>query len=120
MTPEVRNLFSSPMPQGEGEVFHPLLEGGSFRLESITSRGEASPEGFWYDQPNAEWVLLVRGSARLAFEKREIKDLRAGDYLFIPAHQRHRVESVSEDALWLALHVSGDDLKSDNPSRDAQ
>jgi cupin 2 domain-containing protein len=114
MTPEVRNLFASPMPKGEGEVFEPLLEGGSFRLEAITSRGEASPEGFWYDQSDDEWVFLVRGNARLGFEKQGILNLRAGDYLLIPAHRRHRVESVSDDALWMALHVCSDDLKSDN------
>jgi cupin 2 domain-containing protein len=30
--------------------------------------------------------------------------LKAGDHLRIPAHLRHRVASVSDDALWLAVH----------------
>lgn len=54
MIPEVRNLFEPSFPEGWGEVFRTLLEGGAFRLESITSHGEVSPEGFWYDQPGAE------------------------------------------------------------------
>lgn len=107
MTPEVRNLFSAPLPEGEGEIFQKVLEGGSFRLESITSRGEPSPEGFWYDQPDPEWVILFAGSACVAFGNGETLDLEAGDYLLIPSHLRHRVESVSEDALWLALHFRG-------------
>jgi len=30
--------------------------------------------------------------------------LKAGDWIAIPAHSRHRVESTSADALWLAVH----------------
>jgi cupin 2 domain-containing protein len=120
MIPEVRNLFTAALPDTGGEVFQKLLEGDSFRLESITSRGTASDEGFWYDQSLAEWVLLLKGSARLAFEDQGVLDLRAGDYLFIPPRRRHRVESVSENALWLALHVTEGDLKSDNPAGVAQ
>ena len=120
MSPELNNLFTAPLPEGEGEVFRKLLEGGSFRLEAITSRGSASPEGFWYDQPHPEWVLLVRGSASLEFDEQEKVDLVSGDYLLIPAHFRHRVSSVSSDALWLALHVRGHDLKSDNAVADGQ
>jgi cupin 2 domain-containing protein len=104
MIPEVRNLFTAPLPETEGEVFRKLLEGGSFRLEAITSRGAASPEGSWYDQPHPEWVLLVRGSASLEFDADEKVDLVSGDHLLIPARCRHRVSSVSSDALWLALH----------------
>ena len=107
MTPEVRNLFSAPLPEGEGEIFQKVLEGGSFRLESIVSLGEPSPEGFWYDQPDPEWVILFAGSACLAFATGETLALKAGDYLLIPSHLRHRVESVSGDALWLALHFTG-------------
>ena len=28
-----------------------------------------------------------------------------GDFLLLPAHVRHRVEQVSGDAVWLALHL---------------
>ena len=34
--------------------------------------------------------------------------LRAGDWVSLPARCRHRVESVSDDALWLAVHGRGD------------
>jgi cupin 2 domain-containing protein len=120
MIPEVRNLFTAELPDGTGEVFLKLLEGGSFRLESITSLGSASPEGYWYDQPDAEWVLLLRGHASLEFDQKEMIDLVSGDYLLIPAHCRHRVSSVSVDAVWLTLHVPGHDLKSGNLVTDGQ
>jgi len=105
MTPEIRNLFTASLPKGEGEVFQKLLEGGSFRLESIHSYGQPTPEGFWYDQVGAEWVLLARGSARIEFEGEGMLDLQSGDHLLIPAHCRHRVESTSGNAVWLALHA---------------
>lgn len=115
MTPTVQNLFHPTDPEGSREVVELLLQGESFRLESIRSYGEPSPEGFWYDQADSEWVILLQGTALLAFEHGESEELRAGDYLLIPARRRHRVESVSQDAAWLALHVTGNDLNSDNP-----
>jgi cupin 2 domain-containing protein len=54
-----------------------------------------------------EWVLLARGEAVLRFENGEPIPLKAGDHLLIPARQKHRVESTSADALWLALHFKG-------------
>jgi cupin 2 domain-containing protein len=105
MKPVVRNLFEKTPSSAVGEVIQPLLDGTSFRLESIHSYGQPSPEGFWYDQPGDEWVLLAHGSARLEFELEEMIDLKPGDHLLIPAHCRHRVASVSGDAVWLALHA---------------
>jgi cupin 2 domain-containing protein len=106
MTPEVRNLFASAFSDAEGEVFHKLLEGGSFRLESITSLGTASAKGVWYDQSHPEWVLLAKGTAALEFDGGLKIDLMTGDYLLIPQGCRHRVSMASDDAVWLALHVT--------------
>lgn len=108
MIPVVRNLFApSAMAenprQREAEEVRPLIQAESFRLEHLVSHGQASPPGFWYDQPEDEWVLLLRGRAMLAFEAGTL-DLVAGDSLTIPARLRHRVESASKDAVWLALH----------------
>ena len=35
------------------------------RVERIVSSGHCSPEGFWYDQDEQEWVPLLQGAARL-------------------------------------------------------
>jgi len=104
MKPIVQNLFAQTSSfKGEEEV-NLLLVGQSFNLESIHSYGQPSPKEFWYNQPRDEWVLLARGTARIEFELEGMMDLKTGDYLLIPAHCRHRIPSVSSDAVWLALH----------------
>lgn len=90
------------------ETITALIDHPAFTLEHIVSRGAASPEGFWYDQDRPEWVLLLHGEAALRFESGETRQLVAGEHLVIPAHCRHRVESCSPDALWLALHYQDD------------
>jgi cupin 2 domain-containing protein len=77
------------------------------RIERIVSTGQASPPGFWYDQPWDEWVALLAGAARLRFENEPgDRELCPGDHVFIPAHARHRVEwtSAQPPTLWLAVH----------------
>ncbi|GAT31790.1 cupin 2 domain-containing protein [Terrimicrobium sacchariphilum] len=95
-----------PLHPGATEEFRQLLDGNSFRLEHIISHGECSPPGFWYDQEQEEWVTLLRGEATLAFDDGARQTMSPGDAVLIPAHRRHRVESVSVDAVWLALHFS--------------
>lgn len=76
-------------------------------IERIVSRGHASPEGFWYDQEKDEFVLVVKGSAGLKLENEDdIVVLKAGDYLNIGAHVRHRVEWTDStcETIWLAVH----------------
>ena len=104
MPPVVKNLMESP--PAETETFQTLLDHPGIRLERILSNGQASEEGFWYDQKNPEWVMLVRGDAVLRFDPGGDAPLKTGDFLLIPANTRHRVESVSADAVWLALHFS--------------
>lgn len=102
--PKTANLFD-PQPAGEKtERFISILRRPGFNLEYIVSHGQASEPGFWYDQDDAEWVLLVRGHAVLEFPNHELVDLKAGDFLLIPARTKHRVDYCSDDALWLALH----------------
>lgn len=68
------------------------------------SHGQSSPSGFWYDQEDDEWVIVLKGSAKLQFEDRTI-DMKPGDYVHIPAHQKHRVHWTTPDepTVWLAL-----------------
>jgi cupin 2 domain-containing protein len=103
MLPTPFNLFPAPEGRGE-ETIAPLLRTPFLNCEHIVSRGQASPRGFWYDQMDPEWILLLRGTATLDFGGAGMLGLRAGDSLTIPAHAKHRVDEVSEDALWIALH----------------
>ena len=102
------NLFADLAAAAGAERFDRLLAAPGLRLERIVSTGQASPPGFWYDQPAAEWVVVLAGSAALRFEdEAEARRLGPGDHLFIAARRRHRVEATDPQAatVWLALHV---------------
>lgn len=91
---------------GKGEVFDELVRSGSMRMERIVSTGQASPPGFWYDQEQAEWVILLSGSAELQFaDETTPRCLGPGDYVNIAPHRRHRVNRTDphQPTIWLAL-----------------
>lgn len=100
----VTNLFQDIPEQLPEELTSVLADSSEIRIERIVSDGHASPEDFWYDQERNEWVLLLSGSAVLTIENKQV-ELKTGDHLFIPAHQRHRVESTSatEKTIWIAV-----------------
>lgn len=105
MLPKTQSLLSSAEGSvSTNEEFVTLVQKSSFHLEKIVSRGMPSADEFWYDQAQAEWVFLAQGEAVLEFWNEGKVTLSAGEYLLIPAHHKHRVESCSEDAVWLALH----------------
>ena len=96
-----------PLPQTEDEEhFEDLWKAGGVRVERIVSHGHSSPEGFWYDQEEDEWVVLLSGSAVLEIEGENApRTLQPGDWLLLPAHQRHRVAAtdLDEPTIWLAV-----------------
>ena len=109
MAPTVQNMFAEVPGTLPEERFEELVRGSRFRLERIISTGHITPAGQWYDQDHDEWVVVLRGAARLRFEhEAELVSLRPGDYLLIPAHCPHRVEwtDPSEPTVWLALHFT--------------
>ncbi|PJE79716.1 hypothetical protein CI610_01288 [invertebrate metagenome] len=101
------NLWTQIPSQIPKELFETLFHNHSIKIERIVSRGHVAPENEWYDQNKNEWVILLKGRAVLRIEdQRELVNMEAGDYLFIPAHQRHRVEwtEPEADSVWLAVH----------------
>ena len=101
------NVFADIPAALSAELFTPLLDAPNVRIERIVSLGHASPPGFWYDQPQAEWVIVLLGAAAILFEgEASPRTLRRGDYLHIPAHAKHRVAWTEADAptVWLAVH----------------
>jgi cupin 2 domain-containing protein len=104
---EIFDLFSK-LPNGiPDELFEEIVSTDLVRIERIVSDGHASPPGFWYDQEQNEWVMVLKGSAGLKFEGAEdILVLRTGDAINIPAHRKHRVEwtDPQEKTIWLAVH----------------
>lgn len=98
------NLFADIPADLADEVFEPLVQTPSLKLERIVSAEQMTPRE-WYDQERDEWVVLLSGSAGLLFEgEPEALVLGPGDYILIPAHRRHRVEWTEEKSVWLALH----------------
>ena len=63
-----------------------------------------SPEGFWYDQENDEFILLLQGEATLEFED-GMREMKAGDYLIIPKNCKHRIakSSLAPACVWLCV-----------------
>jgi len=102
------NLLSSLPAKLPDELTETLVEAKHIRIERIVSQGHASSYGFWYDQSENEFVLLVQGAARLRFED-SVVEMMPGDWLNIPAHQRHRVEWAAPDekTVWLAVFYEG-------------
>ncbi len=98
------NLLSGIPATVPEEITAVLLSGSGLRIERIISHGHSSPEGFWYDQSEDEWVLVLKGAARLEFEGRTL-EMRPGDSVNIHAHEKHRVAWTSPDepTVWLAV-----------------
>jgi len=107
MTAAGGNLFAGIPPRLADEEITTLLASAGLRIERIVSRGQASPPGFWYDQPQAEWVIVLAGRAELRFDDGGTTTrMEPGDWLHIPAHRRHRVEwtDPAQATIWLAVH----------------
>ena len=54
------NLLASLPRCLDAEQIVTLVANENLRIERIVSTGQASPPGFWYDQPWAEWVPVSR------------------------------------------------------------
>jgi cupin 2 domain-containing protein len=102
----MKNFFVDVPENLRDELIEIVLQASNFSLERIVSRGHCSPEGFWYDQDDNEWVILLKGGAHLRFADQEDAIILApGDYLHIDRGRRHRVEwtDPGQDTVWLAL-----------------
>jgi cupin 2 domain-containing protein len=100
------NIYSDIPERMPEEFFETLAISDKVRVERIVSDSHSSPEGFWYDQKENEWVMVVRGGAALRFEgEEELVVLKEGDWVRISAHVRHRVEwtNAGEKTVWLAV-----------------
>lgn len=107
-TPMRGNIHKNIPDASGGEVFQDIAVMASAegaRVERIVSDGQSSPPGFWYDQDWDEWVLVLTGGAELELaESGGVERLAPGDWLFLPAHCRHRVHGTQKGTVWLAVH----------------
>lgn len=105
MNIRVDNIYAGASADIGHETFLTLFESASLKIQRIVSHTHSSPAGFWYDQTEEEWVILLRGQATLEFADGKLAELKEGDYLAIPRHAKHRVQQTAPDTIWLAVHV---------------
>lgn len=101
------NLFDDLSAKLPAERIDVLLSAPGIRVERIVSTGHVTPPGEWYDQDTDEWVVVLRGRARLRIaSESDARDLYPGDHVLLRAHVRHRVEWTDDagPTVWLALH----------------
>jgi cupin 2 domain-containing protein len=98
----IGNLFADSASPVAGERFDVLLSHRNLVVERIVSSPDLTPSE--YVQSHDEWVVLLRGRARLDVAGDAV-ELKAGDYLFLPAGTAHTVKATFDDALWLAVHL---------------
>ena len=103
----IANLFADIPARLACEQITTLVSSPALRIERIVSRGQTSPPDVWFDQPQAEWVILLAGRAELRFEGEPAATrMEPGDWLHIPARRRHRVDwtDPAQATVWLAVH----------------
>lgn len=101
------NLFTADGRRDEDEKIDLLVTGQRLNVERIVSMGHTSPDGFWYDDARAEWVVLLSGAAVLEFEEGPTRhEMHPGDYVLIEPHCRHRVAWTHDETqtVWLAIY----------------
>ena len=110
MTVDTKNIFSGIRNQSPEEIFETIIKTNQFKIERIISNGQSTDKEKWYDQDVDEWVILLKGSAGLQFESNKEVIMKPGDYINIPAHQKHRVEwtDANEETIWLAIHYQNE------------
>ncbi len=104
---DLKNIFANMPGVFQGEVLEDILKTGHLKIERIISHGHSTEQGCWFDQVQNEWVIVLKGNAGLLFEGNDtVIEMGPGDYVNIPAHQKHRVEWTAPNAetVWLAIH----------------
>lgn len=91
-----QNIFTELPKDLSLEVFEQIGGNDKILIERIISKAHVTPEGQWYDQDRSEWVMILKGEAKLQFENCALIHLQVGDHIDIPAHCRHRVSWTNE------------------------
>lgn len=101
----MNNLFANIPTKLDAELIEILAQNQEVKIERIVSQGHSSPSTGWYDQDQDEWVILLQGQATLSFKHGVDIELKTGDHINIPAHQKHRVSWTQKDvqSIWLAV-----------------
>lgn len=98
------NVYTLTSEFSEHEVFTDLLKKDNIHIEKIISYGQTTPQGRPYLQAHDEWVLILKGQAKLKLADKE-HILEQGQYLLIPKNVKHWVTFTANPTIWLAIHI---------------
>ncbi len=96
------NIMQDLEPSASEEILKTIYSNKNIKIERIVSNGQISPQGFWYDQEEYEFVLLVEGNAVIEFENYKVS-LKKNDFIMIEPHKKHRITYTSKPAYWLCV-----------------
>lgn len=103
---ETFNLLSNIPLSSNQEIFETITQNNNIKIERIISYGQTTAKDYWYNQEDDEFVVIIKGNAKITYEDGEIFDLKKGDSLYIKAHQKHQVTYTSNPTIWLAIFIS--------------
>ena len=106
MLPMKADFFAIPREwDRQAEYTEIILAVDDWRLERIISCGQVSPDKFWYEQSEDEWVMVIRGKGEIMWEDGSRCVLNAGEHVLIPKMCKHRVSmtSAEPECIWLAF-----------------
>jgi len=103
MKNEKLNLFDiENLPNIDSEIFKTLFKHKNIEIKKIISNTLKTPRTFC--QKEDEFVVLLKGCAKIEING-EIKKLKAGNWLFIPAKTPHTLIKTKKTAVWLAIYI---------------
>jgi cupin 2 domain-containing protein len=98
-----RGRLADPAETPErGERADEIVRHRNLVVEQILSGTLDGPADYVQDQD--EWVVLVAGAAVLEVDGERL-DLRARDWVLLPAGTPHRLVSTEPGTEWLAVHL---------------
>jgi len=103
--PKIGNIFDLTANLPKEELFEVLVDNDNVLIEKVVSTGQITAPGNWYDQKREEWLIVLQGEGELSYEDSSRIKLTSGDYLYIPARKKHRVEYTSTEppCIWLTI-----------------
>ena len=97
------NIFEiDNLPSVDHEFFETVLKHKNVEIKKIISNTLKTPKTFC--QKEDEFVILLKGCAKIEING-EIKKLKSGDFLFIPANTPHTLLKTKKTAVWLTIHI---------------
>ncbi len=101
-----KNIFGNIPGKLSKELSNKILSKKDIKIVRIISKKHITPKGKWYNQSKNEFVLLLKGSAKLTFikdNKTKTLKMKKGDYINIPSHLKHRVDKTDKETVWLTI-----------------